>query len=702
MALATMAIESGMIAGEPAKIVVYCPKTTSEDKWAKEARIVLRDIKDLKVITVGAKDYVWHKVPKHGERAFFSDNGSRDPYRHKRYKRPSPIDDANEFIEHNGPAILVLPYEAGKLGPPWEHAYVKRTRMESKSKKTWNPYEHDYNVETWQEEVVELFCPMCGALLKDEENGAWTEGGMFAKRGSKRKQQICPSCGEPLWQCVPFSYGGRWPVAEYLNKRYSGKFYLIIDELHNAKGGDTDIGQAAQDMISATVKFLMLTATMYNGYASGIYFTLYRLSRMFRSRYEFGDRSDFVKAHGLQRTIERTETNRTSSYGYRRRGDTKRYRSEAPGVTPGIVTIGLSQMTHIQKEHVADGLPDKVVQRVPIELGPLRKIENELRSLHDMAKRAYAESGGGDSGPLARARPAELGHLDFLEPDVISVIVQKDERTGEEKVITEKHLPGFDGEAPKEIAVVNLIQEQLGEGRGVMVFFEQVNRRSAIPRVAKMLDDNGVQFFVLERDTVAPDERTVWIRRQAKRLRRMGQEPVLLTNGNLVAEGVDLLDFPTTVEYGQQFDIVKLQQRLGRAHRLGQTKRVEIYFLYYKGTAQENALALIASKLRAAQQYAGRAPEGLSTFRMKSQLVLDMLDKATKLDEGEFEHLMKSRVVNDKQVISSLSSEMIEKPEEVDVSGNGENGNGNGKKQYADPAEFLVETTSQQPSLFGV
>ena len=73
----------------------------------------------------------------------------------------------------------------------------------------------------------------------------------------------------PFWQMIPFRYGGRFAVADFLNRSYSSRYNLVMDECHNTKGGHTDIGQASQDLISGAKKVIAMTGTFYNGKASG-------------------------------------------------------------------------------------------------------------------------------------------------------------------------------------------------------------------------------------------------------------------------------------------------------------------------------------------------------------------------------------------------------------------------------------------------
>jgi hypothetical protein len=158
-----------------------------------------------------------------------------------------------------------------------------------------------------------------------------------------------------------------------------------------------------------------------------------------------------------------------------------------------------------------------------------------------------------------------------------------------------------------------------------------------------LLAEQGITAEILE-EKVAADERMPWINNLTKTCRRKGQEPVLLCNGNLIKEGIDLLDYPTMVEVGQHYNIVNLRQRLARSHRLGQVHDVRLYFLYYEGTRQEDALERIATKMRAASQVDGDIPAGIEEFNMdEDDFVLELMRSADELHHGEIAGLMQTK-----------------------------------------------------------
>jgi len=181
----------------------------------------------------------------------------------------------------------------------------------------------------------------------------------------------------------------------------------------------------------------------------------------------------------------------------------------------------------------------------------------------------------------------------------------------------------------KDQALLELVQSELGQGRGCGIYFAQVNRRDWLERAKKLLEKHGIYSEILRQNTCKPEDREEWYRGLVNRCRNKGQEPVLLANGNLVKEGLDLIELPTLIETGIEYRINDLRQRDRRSWRLTQDQPVKVIFLYYEDTYQELALRLIASKLKAAQMVDGDLAQGLAALMQNdNDSLLDALMKA--------------------------------------------------------------------------
>jgi hypothetical protein len=144
-------------------------------------------------------------------------------------------------------------------------------------------------------------------------------------------------------------------------------------------------------------------------------------------------------------------------------------------------------------------------------------------------------------------------------------------------------------------------------------------------RIHKLLEAHGIYSEILRRNTCKPEEREAWYQAFVKRCRASGQEPILLANGNLVREGLDLIELPTIIETGVEYRINFLRQRIRRSWRLRQDRPVRVIFLYYEGSWQSTALSLIAESLKAALLVDGVSVEGLAAMDDDNDNLFDRL-----------------------------------------------------------------------------
>lgn len=174
-------------------------------------------------------------------------------------------------------------------------------------------------------------CPNCGGIIElpsSDDTYDWVTAKPEAFRMENRRNHQCMNCGEPLWTAVNPSvpspwvkipeYGWvhrklavhamqktknpaaldalqalrenpdgyfptrgacrRYPLSSYIKKRYRGRLDgLIVDELHEYNN-DSGQGDAMAELFGTAKKVIGMTATLINGYSSGIFHLLYRTS----------------------------------------------------------------------------------------------------------------------------------------------------------------------------------------------------------------------------------------------------------------------------------------------------------------------------------------------------------------------------------------------------------------------------------------
>ena len=119
---------------------------------------------------------------------------------------------------------------------------------------------------------------------------------------------------------------------------------------------------------------------------------------------------------------------------------------------------------------------------------------------------------------------------------------------------------------------------------------------------------------------------------------------VVLSHPKLVETGLDLFhkggsyNFPTLIFYQTGYNFFTMRQASRRAWRIGQRKDCKVIYLYYGGTLQARAMALMGKKMEAAQAPEGKfSAEGLASMAGEEGSAEMALAKslADRIDEGE-------------------------------------------------------------------
>jgi hypothetical protein len=586
------------------KLVIVCPAQITA-KWKRETETVLADF-GVKVHIIGHKHKQadgqgqWRKVGK-------------------------PILDTSRAMAEPNPSVLVMSYETAKMGARWDHAPARQRKMVTYTVEVEEPlpsYPYVRIVEKPVTKMLEvLCCPDCGQVLRNEY------GPLRKIEDMGKRKWWCSDCGAALWQQQPFSYGGRVAIADFLNRHYSGCFNLILDEAHHTKGADTDVGYAAADLVAAATKVIAMTGTLYSGKASGIFHLLYRLLPAFRQLYGYNEVQRFVEHHGLQETITHVKSSDRyhSTYGYSRENVRVR---EIPGVSPGMVTLLLPNTAFLKLADMDVALPPYVEERLPIPLD--ERLAEGVQQIDHIYDDAVKLARAGNPGLLSSWLYASLAWLDCPVDERIEARDKEGHLVGTYPI---DGLLAQNDDLPEDLlakdqALLDLIAAELAQERGVGVYFAQVNRRDWMGRIQKLLKTRGIHSEILRQSTCKPEERESWYRQFVRRCRNRGQEPVLLANGNLVKEGLDLVELPTLIETGIEYRINDLRQRDRRSWRLTQDRPVRVLFLYYENTMQETALQLVAAKLKAAHLVEGNLAEGLAAMDLDDGNLMDALMKA--------------------------------------------------------------------------
>ena len=165
---------------------------------------------------------------------------------------------------------------------------------------------------------------------------------------------------------------------------------------------------------------------------------------------------------------------------------------------------------------------------------------------------------------------------------------------------------GDDRLYPKEQWLLDLIRDELAQGRSVGVFLRQTGTRDIQPRIERLIREHvpNAKPFILK-GSVAPERRESLVRQQLE----TGVN-VLITNPRLVATGLDLVDFPTLVFHEIDYSLFTVVQASRRAWRIIQDRPCRVYYPFYAETMENQAVNLIGRKQQAANLLYGDTTGG--------------------------------------------------------------------------------------------
>ena len=460
------------------------------------------------------------------------------------------------------PAFAILSREMAKLGSGWRPAYVvarKFTRVENADGTTFI-------------EKRKIFtCPRCGSPLYETEGGREVALVRSPDYLEERKRR-CSRCGEPLFQMVHLNAPApsssslsrtsfieddapatqRYPIAEFIARRYRGFFKLLVaDEVHQLKGQSTDQGYALGALVRACSKTLALTGTVYGGRATSIFFLLHRLSASVRAQFKWTDGQRWVERYGiLERVSKRTE----GDDGYGTYSGKKRrltYVRELPGASPELAALLLDCSAFVNLNDLGFDLPE--YQEYPHEI----EMSKEQREAYDELESTLKEElqsrlQNGDRSLLAAYLQSLLAYPNSCFRHEI-IEDTEGEQVASAPALTGERYDGFrEAVFPKERWLIDLCKREQLRGRRVLVFCRQTATRDITERLAALLRRGGVRADILKAN-VGTQVREDWLRRRVGK----GMLDVLITNPRLIETGLDLIAFQTTVWYECEYSLVR-------------------------------------------------------------------------------------------------------------------------------------------------
>lgn len=530
---------------------------------------------------------------------------------------------------------------------------------------------------TWNKRLHGFCCPDCGKIIQmevsDDGTSYLTNADQLFFLEENKKNHKCPDCGSSLWAPVNpgrkiewvrigeygwvHRYGAakhleqtknevilerlrqiaahpddryptagtcrRFPLSTYIKRKMRGCIdAFICDELHEFNNSSGQ-GDAMAELFRASKLFVGMTATLINGYSSGIFHLLYRVvpALMKKDGKEYRHPGAFNDEYGV---VERTYEISNGAYNSNRRTTKQKTRSkQLPGVSPLVYSRFLLEYTSfLSLSDMGKDLPD--YEEIPIALQMPLPVRNAYREL-ERTLQSFLREGGKISQKL-------------LSPYLNLLTVYPDQPYSQKPIlhpvsgqplVEPQDLASFEDLLPKEEEVLSIVRRKVAAGERVMIYTSWV-RTDSQQKLLQRLRKEGIHTALLT-PNISTERREAWVEKRVKE----GLQ-VLITNPKCVETGLDLNAFPTIIFYSMGYNLFTLRQAARRSYRINQTApRIEVYLLYYADTMQAKAMKLMASKLAVAGIIEGTfSDEGLAamsdvrdlTSQMARELMLGIKD----------------------------------------------------------------------------
>ena len=569
-----------------------------------------------------------------------------------------------------------------------------------------------YPAVLWSRRKRGFVCPDCLELIDMETSGDGTRymvpSDQFFFQKEHLANHLCPHCGTPLWAPVndrrqmpwikiggygwvfrpqaalhlnrtknehileqlrqlvehperPYCIKGahrRFPLSTYLKKKYRGRISsFLCDELHEYNN-DSGQGDAMAELYGISRKFIGMTATLINGYSSGIFHLLYRIvpGLMQKDGKSHDAPSRFDAEYGVvENTYELTDADYNSN---RRSAKSKKRSRQLPGVSPLVFSRFLLECTaFLSLSDMGKDLPD--YEEIPIPLTMPKPIEEAYKEV----ERELTSVLRNDRKAANKILSAYLNLLTvypdqpYDQPEIIHPISGC-------TIVKPEDMADFQTVLPKEEKVLEIVRAKIAAGERVMIYTSWT-RTDTQRKLLGLLREEGIRTEILSTQIV-PEKREDWL---SKRLSAGTQ--VIITNPKCVETGLDLNAFTTLIFYSMGYNLFTLRQASRRSWRINQTApRVEVYMLYYADTMQAKAMKLMASKLAVAGLIEGTfSEEGLAamsdvqdmTSQMAKELMLGIKDNV----EDIAATFKKMAIINPHRAVKQLPEPVTVQKERV-------------------------------------
>ncbi len=592
--------------------VILCPSHVAK-KWTREIAETLPDTMAIVVRSIAELNrlYDLYEKGKKNVYAVISKETARDGF----MKQPAVIWNRRKkaFLCPDCMKVIEMPFTEDGV-----HYMVNADQF-------WFRTEHSRNHK----------CPYCGTPLWAPVNtrikSAWVKIGDYGWVYRYTAEEHLEKCKneavlERIREIVQNPDGHypivgacrRFPLSTYIRKKYKNKIFgAVVDELHQYNNNSGQ-GDAMGEIFNVSKKVIGMTATLINGYSSGIFHLLYRVvpHLMQKDHKSYDSPKDFDAEYGVVENIyEATDADYASN---RRTQKVKKQSRQLPGVSPLVFSrFLLEHAAFLSLADMGKDLPD--YEEIPIPLPMPEGVAAEYKRIESALKKVLKE----DKKAAKKILSAYLNLLTVFpdqpygQPEIMHPLFG-------DPIVKPEDIADFDTLGPKEVKVLEIVREKIAKGEKILIYTSWT-RTDSQQKLLKLLTENGYRAEIMT-GKIKPSKREEWVE---KRLSAGMQ--VLITNPSLVETGLDLNAFTTLIFYSMGYNLFTLRQASRRSWRINQlAPRVEVYMLYYIDTMQAKAMKLMASKLAVAGIIEGSfTEEGLAAMSdvqdMTSQMAKELM-----------------------------------------------------------------------------
>jgi len=164
---------------------------------------------------------------------------------------------------------------------------------------------------------------------------------------------------------------------------------------------------------------------------------------------------------------------------------------------------------------------------------------------------------------------------------------------------------GYADGSAKTDGCLELIESSLESGHRLLLFSQFT---SMLERLAQALDCRRISYFRLEGST-PPTKRLAMVNEF-----NAGAAQVFLISLKAGGTGLNLTGADMVIHYDPWWNLSAQNQATDRAHRIGQTQKVQVYQLIVRGTVEEKILDMQKRKAALAEAVIQKGGDGFSVL----------------------------------------------------------------------------------------